>query len=166
MEKKKQFRLNEVGILVLKVLFIIIFCFIVFKFIFGLQRMKGNNMIPAFTDGDLLLYYRIQNSFNVDDVIVIKNSQVLRIVATENQIVDIDKKGRLLVDGNPEYRLSYYQTLKADNSKIKFPYKVKKNSYFVLNDYRTNSNDSRNYGVVKKDKIKGKIIGKLQIRNL
>lgn len=45
-----------------------------------------------------------------------------------------------------------------------FPLTVGKDEYFVLGDYRTDAKDSRIYGTVKKEEIKGTVITLLRHR--
>ena len=58
----------------------------------------------------------------------------------------------------------YFSTYKNESSNIVFPYIVKKNEFFVLNDYRVDYSDSRTFGPLKKNEIKGKVIASIQIR--
>ena len=161
--------LRDLLILLLKIVILGGMLFIIFGFIFGLKRMDSLNMNPNLKEGDLLLYYRINQVYRENDIIVIDNNgkqQVYRIVATTDQTVDFNQEGQLLIDGYPETETTYYKTGQDDKSKIKFPYKVNDNEYFVLNDLRTDTNYSRTFGSIKKSQIKGKVIGKIQIRNL
>ena len=47
---------------------------------------------------------------------------------------------------------------------ISFPITVKEGEYFVLGDNRTNAKDSRIYGMVKQEEIKGVVITLLRRR--
>ena len=60
----------------------------------------------------------------------------------------------------------YIFRLNIINSDDKFRERVGKNEYFLINDYRTFTDDSRKFGSVSEDRILGKVIGKLQTRNI
>lgn len=168
-EKKEKKRLiRNIINLVIKIIFILMMYYVLLHIIFGAKRITGNTMIPYITDGDLLIYYRLDKKYNTDDIIILEQNDkeyVLRIVAKEGQTVDINEYGQLLVDGNPETHTTYFETPKDESNNINYPYLVPKNSFFALNDYRKVSNDSRSFGPISTENIKGKIIGKLQIRN-
>ena len=46
----------------------------------------------------------------------------------------------------------------AENDTNTYPLKLNSNEYFLLGDNRTTSKDSRDFGVVSIDEIKGKVI--------
>lgn len=155
--------------LLIKIIMVIILFYIFFGVVFGVKRMNTSFMSPNITEGDLLLFYRIDKDFELGDIIVIKNNKsqdVYRIVAKEGQIVDVNEEGKLTVDGYPEEHQAFYLTELDENSQIKFPYQVEEGKLFVMNDYRLEKSDSRTFGTIFKDAILGKVIGKLQIRNL
>lgn len=160
---------KRILILAIKIIVCIVVFYLVFTFAFGLKRMSASYMNPSIKDGDLILYYRIYKDFEVGDVVVVhKNNKdyVLRIVATSGQTLDISKNSELLVDDYLEPYNVYYQTKDDKNQKFKFPYKVPLNKYFVLADHRSSNTDSRMFGPVSKEEIKGKVISKLQVRGL
>ena len=73
---------------------------------------------------------------------------------------------RILINGAPEEHITYFKTVLDNDSSITYPYVVPKDSYFLANDYRMNFSDSRTFGAVSKNQILGKVIGKLQSRNI
>ena len=99
--------------LLIKIIMVIILFYIFFEVVFGVKRMNTSFMSPNITEGDLLLYYRIDKNFELGDIIVIKNNKsqdVYRIVAKEGQIVDVNDEGKLTVDGYPEEHQAFYLT--------------------------------------------------------
>ena len=167
-ESKKILKQNIRNLLI-KIIFIIIACYILLGIVFGIKRMNTSFMKPKITEGDLLIFYRMNKEYDIEDVVVFeKNNKqyVSRIIAKEGQTVDVSEEGELLINGYPEQEESYYEMEKPEDMEITFPYTVKPGTYFVLNDYRTNSEDSRKFGAVGKDELKGKIIGRIQIRNI
>lgn len=155
--------------LILKITMIIFIIYIISTYVFGFHRMKNNSMTPTATEGSLIIYYRIEKKYSIGDVIMYSmnnNKYIARVIATEGQTVDIDEDGKVYVDGHDEDYIALYDTIIPDNSKIQFPYKVKENSVFVLQDYRSSFQDSRIFGSINVNKIEGKTIGVLKIRNI
>ena len=160
---------RRVILLAVKIAFFVLICYIVFFVVFGVTRMKDNGMYPAIRDGDMLMYYRIESNYGSGDVVVVDvdgEERVMRIIASGGQEVDINDEDGLLVDGQPSNFQAFYETHRAGEYRFKYPYKVSKDCYFMMNDYRSNTNDSRSFGEVCKEKIKGRLISKLQVRDL
>ena len=151
--------------------FIVILCvaYLIFTYCFGMLRMKGISMVPSISDGDLVVYYRLEKDYKSGDIVVFDNgtdTHVLRIVATEGQSVDINGSGDLLINGHVEEEQSYFKTKEAEDSEIKFPYVVETGKIFVIGDYRKESKDSRIFGAIDKKEIKGKVLSILRTKNV
>ena len=72
-----------------------------FYFVFGVCRCSDNMMSPAFKDGDLAIYYRLQKEFQPSDAVVVEKNgktQVRRIVAKAGDKVEITAEG-LMING-------------------------------------------------------------------
>jgi signal peptidase I len=131
--------------------------------------MNGETMYPRLRDGDLYLYYRLDSSYIIDDVVAYQlngGQCVGRIVAMGGDEVNLSDKGELIVNGNVQDEEIFYITQQITGSEVEFPLTVPEDSYFVLCDFRTNSLDSRMYGSVSKSDIDGKIISFLRIRGI
>ena len=50
-------------------------------------------------------------------------------------------------------------------SNVKYPIKLKDGQYFILNDFRENKNDSRTFGVIEQEQVKGKLLFLLRRRS-
>lgn len=151
--------------------FIVILCvaYLIFTYCFGMLRMKGISMVPSISDGDLVVYYRLEKDYKSGDIVVFDNgtdTHVLRIVATEGQSVDINGSGDLMINGHVEEEQSYFKTKEAEDSEIKFPYVVETGKIFVIGDYRKESKDSRIFGAIDKKEIKGKVLSILRTKNV
>ena len=151
--------------------FIVILCvaYLIFTYCFGMLRMKGISMVPSISDGDLVVYYRLEKDYKSGDIVVFDNgtdTHVLRIVATEGQSVDINGSGDLMINGHVEEEQSYFKTKEAEDSEVKFPYIVEAGKIFVIGDYRKESKDSRIFGAIDKKEIKGKVLSILRTKNV
>jgi signal peptidase I len=131
-----------------------------FTFMFGIRQVSGENMYPRLRDGDLILYYRLKQNYQIGDVVTFKLKDTTfwaRIVAQGGDVVEVTEDGKLLVNGNLQQEEIFYPTEPQDGD-VTYPYTVEEDSYFVLCDYRTISFDSRTYGAIPKKDLDGKVI--------
>lgn len=151
---------QELLFLLLKAGTFIIFMAITLLFVFGICRCGDNMMSPAFKDGDIVVYYRLEKEYSQSDAVVVEKSgetQVRRIVAKGGDKVDITENG-LLINGYPQQEKDIFKDTLPYKKGITFPITLKKDKYLVLGDNRTIAKDSRIYGVVKGKEIKGSVI--------
>ena len=165
---EKQKIIKNIVRLLIKIVMLCAIYYIFFGVVFGVKRMETSFMSPNITEGDLLIYYRMDKNYELGDAVVVKNNKmnVYRIVAKAGQTVDVNEQGILLIDGYPEEHQAFYETKLDEDSQIKFPYTVEEGKLFVMNDYRLEQGDSRTFGTIFEDSVVGKIIGRLQVRNI
>lgn len=157
---------EDVLFLGLKILILAVLLAITFLFIFGICRCSDNMMSPAFQDGDLAVYYRLQKDVQPADTVVLEKDgeiQVRRVVACAGDEVDITEDG-LKINGYLQQEEKIYTETLPYTEGISFPITVGEGECFVLGDHRTNATDSRVYGTVKKEEIKGTVITLLRRR--
>lgn len=131
-----------------------------FTFVLGLSVHYGNNMYPAVHDGDLLVSYRLQKPF-INAVVLYRlngKTDVGRVIALEGSVVDIAENGSFTVNGIAPSEEVFYATYQAENSPISFPYTVEPGKVFILNDFRSDTNDSRAFGAVDRKDLKGPML--------
>lgn len=141
---------------------------LVFTFVFGIRQVSGETMYPALRDGDLVLFYRIENDYKIGDVVTFRRDDTTyygRIVAQGGDVVELDEDGQLLVNGNVQQEKIFYPT-EPQNSEVTYPCTVDEDSYFLLCDYRTVGFDSRTYGTVSRKDLDGSIITVLRHRGI
>lgn len=164
-QQKKSIK-EDVLFLLLKIVIFLILLLIMFFFVFGIYRCDDNMMAPAFKDGDLAVYYRLQNVYQSSDRVVVEKNgemQIRRIVAVSGDSVEITAEG-LKVKGYLQQESGIYTETLPYTEGISFPLTVREDEYFVLGDNRTNAKDSRIYGTVSKEEIKGTVITLLRHR--
>lgn len=134
---------------------------ILFELVFGLTPVRNDDMLPRLSAGDLMLYYRLEQNFHANDVVVAKKDGVTytaRIVAQSGDKVEITGDAQLKVNDSIVLENDiYYRTPRYDD-KVQYPVTLGEGEFFVLCDYREGAKDSRYFGPVSRSEIKGKVI--------
>lgn len=142
----------------IKILVFALVIWLLLLFVFGVFRMSGNNMYPMLKDGDLCVTYKLEE-YHSSDVVAYRidgQTRFGRIIAREGDTIDGDEQGLLINNTHPSEEI-FYPTQILDTN-LPLPYKLGEGEFVVLNDYRSDLNDSRTYGVITKDALKGKVI--------
>ena len=141
--------------------------YVIFTQVFLITQNKGQGMFPAIKDGDLIIGYRLQQEYAKNDVVVYTvngEQRVGRIIGRPTDVVTISESGSLLVNGTTQTGEILYPTYAKEG--LEYPYKVPEGQFFILGDYRTNAEDSRDHGSVIMEHVKGKVITILRRRGL
>ena len=136
---------DDILFLGLKILIFVVLLAVIFLFIFGICRCSDNMMSPAFKDGDLVVYYRLQKEYQPSDTVVLEKdgeTQVRRIIAKAGDEVDMTEDG-LKINGYLQQENEIYTETLPYTEGISFPITIGEDEYFVLGDNRTNAKDSR-----------------------
>ena len=159
--KRRQMYGKEIKSFLIRLILFLIVLFILFGLVFGIRPMKNNYMSPRISAGDLLLYYRLQQTYQPQEVIIFEKEEQIytgRIVARGGDSVVITEDSKLQVNGSIVMENEiYYKTPQYEDG-IKYPCNLEENQYFVLCDFREGAKDSRIFGPVDKSEIKGNVI--------
>lgn len=150
-----------------RVVFIAAAAWLLFSQVFLLTQARGTDMFPAVKDGDLLIGYRLQKDYEQENVVVYKRdgkSYVGRVVAKSGDNVSITDEGSLVVNGVVKSGEIMYPTYVREG--VNYPYTVPENRVFILADYRTQAQDSRDFGAVELKDVQAKVITILRRRSL
>lgn len=159
-QKKKEMRRARL-VISLQFLALAAVILLVFYLMMGFSTVTGNSMYPTLHDKDIVAYSRLGKEYKPGDVIVFKRSDgeefVKRVVAVAGDTVNI-QSGKVYVNGEEaKFKGTLGKTIRT-GSCIEYPVVVEDKEVFVLGDNREVSEDSREFGAVKNNDIKGRII--------
>ena len=139
-------------------------------------EVSGSSMSPNFETGDRLLIERLTKfveDYQIGDTVVLHPPQadfidyIKRIVALPNDTVKIFNCRVEILRNGIKYELDEKVYLPeglctvggrvVQDGRV---YTLKDNEYMVLGDNRNNSQDSRAFGFVTKDRIQGKVVAR------
>lgn len=153
--------------LLTRAVLIALVAWIAFSHFFLLMQNRGQDMFPAVKDGDLVIAYRLQREYEKNDLVVYERDgehRVGRIAARAGDYVTITEDGTLMVNGTVQSGEIVYPTYPKEN--IVYPYAVPDGTVFILADYRTQAQDSRDFGPVETEDIEAKVLSILRRRGL
>lgn len=161
--------MSEIKAFFFRLVILLIFLWLLFGVFFGITPMRGGDMFPRISAGDLLLYYRLERNYNSGDVLVFKKEGKIstgRVVAHGGDSVEITGDGELKVNGSIVIESNVFYKTYPYGKKVKYPQKLKNGEVFLLCDYREGGKDSRYFGAISKKEIKGKVITVLRRSDL
>ena len=132
--------------------------------IFPVLQIYENSMSPTVEKGDIVLSVKTKDIKGGDVIAFYYNNHILvkRVIAVSSDWVEFDIEGNVYVNGR-YINETYLKNKDVGKYDISFPYQVPENTYFVLNDERSESLDSRSQiiGTIKQEDVVGKIIIRL-----
>ena len=141
--------------------FIFLIVIIAFNVLVGVSRVDGNSMEPTLHHGDVVFFLRVGSDYKDGDVVFARMPSgeyyVKRIIATEGETIDL-VDGIFYIDGIPEEGDYILGTTEAQNGIVSYPYTVEAGKYFMVGDNREGSMDSRSFGALLENSIKGKLL--------
>lgn len=144
-----------------KLIMMALLLWVLFGMLFGITPMRNNDMSPRISAGDLIFYYRMQDKFRTDDVVVFKKDgkqYVGRIVGKGGETVEITEDASLKINGSSVMETDIFYSTPRYESDVVYPVELAEDEFFILCDYREGARDSRYFGAVKQREIKGKAI--------
>ena len=159
-QKKKKKAKKLIRSIFIKILFAAALCFVTMHFFIGVHIHHGNNMYPFIMDGDVVVTYK-RADYRTDQAVVYVRPDgtvnVSRIAALKGSTIEIAPNSIILVNGYNSPERVFYPTLIPEDSKISYPLTLT-DGYFLMDDYRTQAEDSRSFGAVKEEDIKGIVV--------
>lgn len=139
----------------------LIAAFFILQFIFGISTVSGSSMEPNYRDGNIVVYYRIQSSYNRGDIVSLSmpsgERYLKRVVGVPGDVIDISD-GKLFINGVAEDGAYPHTFTETQSSTVEYPYTVEPGRYFVVGDNREVSLDSRTFATVTAKQIMGTVV--------
>lgn len=147
----------------LKYLIVVAIVFFIALFVVSFEQVVGPSMKGTLNAGDVTIVNKLVYKFRTikrNEIVSINQKDkimVKRVIGLPGEHIEY-KDNRLYVNGS--LVLENNISVETKNFKLEdIGYEtIPKDMYFVLGDNRTNSSDSREFGLVKKDEIIGKIV--------
>lgn len=135
----------------------------VFLFLIGATVVRGSSMNPYYQKGDLLVYTRVNGSYNYGDVAVFEYAgETLqgRVIGLAGDRINVSSDSCQVTVNGRELAESYAVSTGRHSNSSDFPLTVPENTLFLMGDNRDLALDSRNrnLGPVPMDKVRGKIL--------
>ena len=164
-KKKKTTKQMLIGFLI-KLAATALAVWLLLTFVLGVTIYYGNNMHPALRDGDLIISLRLQRPYLNAAVLYEHDGKTClgRVVGMPGNVIDISDVGALTVNGVAPAEEVFYPTYRCETSDITYPYTVGEDKVFILNDFRSDTNDSRAFGAVDISDVKGPVLIMLRRR--
>lgn len=118
-------------------------------------------MNPTYYNGDVLIVWKLGREINNYDVVIAKidgMEVVKRVVAIPGDYVFYDGAKVYINDKLPEDNLCFAT---SSFGNLEYSFIVPDGKYLLLGDNRDNSTDSREYGLVSQEDIKGTVVTKV-----
>lgn len=145
-----------------KYIVVAVLVFLLFIFVIGLQQVVGPSMTPTLKEGSVVVVNKLKKNFKREDVIVLSQDEkymIKRVIGLPGEYIQY--KDNVLYINGERYDEKY---LKDDVITEDFKLEdinetiIPEDMYLVLGDNRMDSMDSRDYGLVSKEKVVGKVI--------
>ena len=160
---------SDIKTFVIRAVSFIVLLVLIFGVVFGITTMRSADMSPQIHAGDLILYYRLDKSCEINDVIVTEAEDrqfIGRVAAGPGDEIDITDEGRVMVNGSLVVENDIFYPTPQYVSDVTYPVQLQENEYFVLCDKRNGAKDSRLYGQVNVQDVKGNVITVLRKNNI
>lgn len=152
------------------ILVALVLAIVLYLFIMTPHEVVGNSMHPTYKNGEMLMANKVTYKVSAPqrgDVIIFKFSDtqdfIKRIIGIPGDEVMI-KDGKIYINNELLDESKYLKSSVITNGGTYLhegqTITIQDNEYFVCGDNRTNSSDSREFGPITKDRIKGHIFKK------
>ncbi len=144
----------------------VVIAVVLIVFIYQPVKVEGTSMMPSLTDQERIFINKFVYQWGIEsiqrgDMVVFwfprdtSKSYIKRVIGLPGDVVEI-RQGAVFVNGK-ELEEDYVPAEYRDHQTLP-PETVPPDSYYVLGDHRSSSNDSRSWGTVQRKYIYGKAV--------
>lgn len=136
-----------------------------FGVVFGLAIQPDDTMHPHIKPGDLLLYYRLPQSYTAGETVIFDRDGTRytgRVAARGGDTVEVTDTALLLINGSVVAEPDIYEQTPRYENGVQYPLTLADGEYFILCDARAGARDSRWFGPVRTGEIRGRVIALLR----
>lgn len=155
--------------MIINVFILLFILWVLFFLVLGITSAPTSDMHPKVEPSDLLLYYRLNKSPGINDIIVFQRAKtryIGRVIAQSGDTIEITTKGGVILNGSVKMESNIYEETLPREGRLDYPLTLKENEYFILSDSRETGEDSRFFGPVKSSEIEGVVVGLFRRNNL
>lgn len=158
--KSKEFikKHKEIFLALAKAFIFALAIFLSFGVILGIKTSDSDYMSPGIKYHDNVVYSRFDKDYMLRDVLTYEHDGQIyfgRLVGMPGDTITTNASGNVFQNGHLVYEENVKYTSKRS---MEVEITLSENEYFVICDDRSQNFDSRNFGPISSDKIKGKVI--------
>lgn len=138
---------------------------IFFGVIFRFGVCRGSSMEPTLSNGEIVLFQRMNISVDYGDIITVQRDSlehmlIKRVIGKAGDTIEIDIEQGVVYRNGVALNEPYIAEPTKARGHMSGPVTVKEGCYFVMGDNRMNSLDSRfdSVGLVSENEIEGKLL--------
>lgn len=141
---------------------LVVLAAVAFGLVLGFALVRDDGMRPTYKNGSVVVYLRVFQSCRRGDLVCLElpdgNTAVRRVVAVQGDSVDI-RSGIAYINGLAERGTYSFTRTDPRPEGVSFPLILRQGEYFLLGDTREDAVDSRDFGVVHREDLLGKVLG-------
>ena len=131
------------------------------RFVGGFAFVRGDGMQPTYMRGRPLIFLRLGTEYRRNDIVLVTlpdgTSAPLRVLGAAGDMVDI-RDGFVSVNNISERGSYSFGRTDPVAGGPGYPILLRSGEYFVLGDARSEAVDSRSFGVITADRIRGRVL--------
>lgn len=143
------------------VLGLLVLLVLTLRFVIGFGVVRGEGMSPTYRPGKPLVFLRIGTDYRRGDIVLVElpdgTTAPLRVLGAAGDQVDI-REGLVSVNAISERGNYSFGRTDPVPGGPDYPILLRAGEYFVLGDARDRAVDSRSFGLITADRIRGKVL--------